>query len=57
MDHLGAAAAAFAAPGAVVELREYGQGNVNDTFLVSVADPEGERFILQRLNPRVFLRP
>ena len=57
MDHLGAAAAAFAAPGAVVELREYGQGNVNDTFLVSVADPEGERFILQRLNPRVFQRP
>jgi Ser/Thr protein kinase RdoA (MazF antagonist) len=53
----------------VLDIREYGNGNVNDTFLVTVGarvhsahptlpDDAGEdRFILQRLNLRVFRRP
>jgi hypothetical protein len=64
----------------ILEVREYGQGNVNDTFLVTVEEVAGkahpastkekvgdahppaagggpQRFILQRLNTRVFPRP
>jgi Ser/Thr protein kinase RdoA (MazF antagonist) len=46
----------------MVDVREYGRGNVNDTYLVTVGggrphDLAEGRFILQRLNPRVFRRP
>ena len=66
MDHLLAVAEQFASPGRVLDVREYGNGNVNDTFLVTVGsahptlplDSPGEQhFILQRLNLRVFPRP
>ena len=50
----------------ILDIHEYGRGNVNDTFLVTVGtahptaslDSLGEQhFILQRLNTRVFRRP
>jgi hypothetical protein len=48
----------FAFPGEILFVREYGSGNVNDTYLVRVAAGRDERdFILQRLNPRVFPEP
>jgi len=57
LDHLAAAAAQFSPQGQVLDIREYGNGNVHDTFLV-IPEPAGEpRFILQRLNTRVFRRP
>ena len=37
--------------------QEIGQGNVNDTFLVTPADSGAAPFILQRLNTRVFPQP
>ena len=52
-----AAAEKFASLGRVADIREYGSGNVNDTFLVTVDAPGEKRFILQRLNTRVFPRP
>ncbi len=52
-----AVAAQFASRSRVLDLREYGQGNVNDTFLVTLEAGEERHFILQRLNPRVFRRP
>ncbi len=53
-----AAAAEFAPPGSrVLDVRIYGGGNVNDTFLVSLDTPAESHLILQRLNPRVFPRP
>ncbi len=57
MDELIVVAAQFAPRGRVLDLREYGQGNVNDTFLVTLEAGEERHFILQRLNPRVFRRP
>ena len=57
MDHLLAAAEEFTSPGRVLDLREYGSGNVNDTFLVTVAGAAKPYFILQRLNLQVFRRP
>jgi Ser/Thr protein kinase RdoA (MazF antagonist) len=41
----------------VLDVRSYGSGNVNDTFLVTLKPPEGARFILQRLNTEVFRQP
>ncbi|MDP3182091.1 MAG: phosphotransferase [Desulfobaccales bacterium] len=57
MDHLLAVAEKFAHQGRVVGVREYGSGNVNDTFLVTLDSKREKHFILQRLNPQVFRRP
>jgi hypothetical protein len=57
LDRLIAAAEHFTPQGNVAEIRAYGNGNVNDTFLVALDSPEGKRFVLQRLNPQVFRRP
>jgi Ser/Thr protein kinase RdoA (MazF antagonist) len=57
LDQLPAVAEQFTASGRVLDLREYGNGNVNDTFLVTVAGAAKPHFILQRLNLRVFRRP
>ena len=57
MDHLLAAAEEFTSPGRVLDLREYGSGNVNDTFLLTVTGAAKPYFILQRLNLNVFRRP
>jgi Ser/Thr protein kinase RdoA (MazF antagonist) len=57
LDQLLAIAAHFTPQGQVLDLREYGSGNVNDTFLLTVAAAAAPPFILQRLNLRVFPRP
>ena len=65
MEHLLAVAQHFISQGVVLDVKEYGSGNVNDTFLVTVGraaptgkpKPAGERFILQRLNTGVFRQP
>jgi Ser/Thr protein kinase RdoA (MazF antagonist) len=66
LDPLLAVAQQFTPQGLVLDVRAYGSGNVNDTFLVTVGsahptfplDSPGEQhFILQRLNLRVFRRP
>ncbi len=51
-------AEAFDLGGRVVAVRPYGNGLINDTFLVSVAAAHGPRHaILQRLNRHVFPQP
>jgi Ser/Thr protein kinase RdoA (MazF antagonist) len=50
-------AAQFAGTGEVVDVREFGNGNINHTFLVSVQHASAQRFILQRINTRVFRHP
>jgi Ser/Thr protein kinase RdoA (MazF antagonist) len=57
LNQLKAVAGQFTLQGRVLDLREYGSGNVNDTFLVTVEDAAEAHFILQRLNLRVFRRP
>ncbi len=51
------AAARFSSQGKILSVREYGTGNVNDTFLVTPAAGPQKPFILQRLNTHVFPRP
>jgi Ser/Thr protein kinase RdoA (MazF antagonist) len=41
----------------VITVEEYGNGNVNDTFLVTLDSEEEKYFILQRINTRVFRQP
>ena len=56
-DNIAAAAQQFNPGGTVTDIREYGSGNVNDTFLVSTDSGAAKYFILQRINRRVFRRP
>ncbi|HOT93315.1 MAG TPA: aminoglycoside phosphotransferase family protein [Anaerolineae bacterium] len=39
----------------IIDIQEYGSGNINDTFLVTPGS--GAPFILQRINQRVFKQP
>ena len=54
---LAAIAAAFDLPGRILGLEPLGNGNVNDSYLVVCEGPPPQRFVLQRLNQTVFLRP
>ncbi|OUC15705.1 MAG: aminoglycoside phosphotransferase [Alkalinema sp. CACIAM 70d] len=47
----------FAHSGQVIEIRPFGNGNINDTFLVTVDVPIDHQFILQRINTQVFRQP
>jgi Ser/Thr protein kinase RdoA (MazF antagonist) len=47
----------FESAGQVVDVQEYGSGNVNDTFLVTLNSGTERQFVLQRINQRVFRRP
>lgn len=56
MNHLFVAAQQFYPHAEIVEVNEYGSGNVNDTYRVTV-DAPAQHFILQRINTHVFRRP
>lgn len=56
-EYLATAADCFVRKGKTAEIREYGNGNINDTFLVMSHGGEAERFILQRIDSGVFRRP
>ncbi len=56
-DAVKAIAARFNAGDSVVDIRPYGRGNINDTFLVTFHGRQLRRAILQRINPTVFPEP
>lgn len=49
----------FAIEGNVIEKRPYGNGHINDTFLLVYETPQGgqSRYILQRMNHSIFKNP
>jgi Ser/Thr protein kinase RdoA (MazF antagonist) len=47
----------FVKQGRVNNLQTFGSGNINDTFLVSLANSTEEYFVLQRINTKVFQHP
>lgn len=52
------AIAAFCLKGSPLEARTYGNGHINDTFLVTCSDDGTERkYILQRMNHSIFRNP
>lgn len=57
MDNLIAAADQFKPQGKVMDIQEYGNGNINNTFLVILNSEGTKHFILQRVNTQVFRQP
>lgn len=61
VGNLYAVAGQFRPQAKVIDIREFGSGNINNTFLVALdteADTKGEkRFVLQRINTQVFRQP
>jgi len=57
LDNLFAVADQFKPQGKVVAIEEYGNGNVNDTYLVTLDSKKEKYFILQRINTQVFRHP
>lgn len=57
MDSIWKVAEHFSANKKVAKVREHGNGNINDTYLVSVSASDYDKFILQRINTHVFTRP
>lgn len=47
----------FKPQGKVVDIQEFGHGNINSTFLVTLDSLEEKHFILQRINTQVFRQP
>lgn len=57
MNRLFAVAKQFRPESEVLDIQEYGSGNVNDTYLATLDVEQEKHFILQRINTRVFRRP
>jgi Ser/Thr protein kinase RdoA (MazF antagonist) len=57
MSSAWAAAEQFAAKGHILAVDPFGDGNINDTYLVQVRGGDVERFVLQRINTYVFPHP
>lgn len=57
MDRLITIAQKFATPGKVDAVRALGNGNINDTFLVTVLEGHQACFVLQQINTHVFNQP
>ncbi|NTW34657.1 MAG: aminoglycoside phosphotransferase family protein [Syntrophobacteraceae bacterium] len=56
-ETLKTAAARFSSGHRILDVQPLGNGRINDTFLVSLEADEGHRFVLQRINSRVFRDP
>lgn len=55
LENLTHIAEQFSAGGNVVKVREFGNGNINDTYIVT--QDTQEKFVLQRINTQVFKHP
>lgn len=56
-ESLGIIAEQFAYNGNITDIKAFGDGNINDTFLVALDDLNSTRFVLQRINTQVFRHP
>jgi len=56
-DQLIAIAEQFAAQVKVLDIQAFGNGNINDTYLVTRDSQEEKYFVLQRINTQVFRQP
>ena len=59
LHHYSSIAEHFAAHRQIIEVREFGNGNINDTYLVTtdIDSIEEKQFVLQRINTQVFKQP
>ena len=56
MRHL-SIAQEFFSEGNVLDIKEFGNGNINDTYLATTDSAEETHFVLQRINTNVFKQP
>ncbi|MBI4684130.1 MAG: aminoglycoside phosphotransferase family protein [Nitrospirae bacterium] len=57
LENLIAIAEQFKLQGKTLDIREYGHGNINDTFLVTLDSKTEKHFILQHINTHIFRQP
>ena len=57
MDNIRTVAEQFILNGAINNIKEFGNGNINDTYLVEVSGAGEKKFVLQRINTHVFSKP
>jgi len=57
LHHLLSIANEFYTQGQVIQIKEFGNGNINDTYLVTTDSDEENQFVLQRINTHVFNQP
>lgn len=57
LDNLFAVAEQFKPQGEITDIREFGNGNINKTFLITLYAEREKHFILQCINTRVFRQP
>ena len=57
IDNLVAIANQFNVRGQITDIQAFGNGNINDTFLVTLKNSTQKHFILQRINTHVFRQP
>jgi Ser/Thr protein kinase RdoA (MazF antagonist) len=57
LHHYASIAEQFLLGGRILEVHEFGNGNINDTYLVTTDSNEEPYFVLQRINTQVFKQP
>ncbi len=57
MENLIDIADQFKPGGNVIKVKEFGNGNINDTYIVTLDHTEENKFVLQRINTHVFKQP
>ena len=57
LNNLTEIASQFETTGKIIKVEEFGHGNINGTFLVTLDSVEEKHFVLQRINQNVFPQP
>ncbi len=57
MENLNTIAEQFKPGGNVIKVKEFGNGNINDTYIVTLDTEAENKFVLQRINTHVFKQP
>lgn len=57
MENLTHIAEQFKPGGNVIKVKEFGNGNINDTYIVTLDSTDENKFVLQRINTHVFKQP
>jgi len=57
LENLNNIADQFKPGGNTIKVKEFGNGNINDTYIVTLDTAEDNKFVLQRINTHVFKQP
>jgi len=57
LNNLTSIAEQFTSGAQIRKVKEFGNGNINDTYIVTLAAPDDTKFVLKRINTHVFKPP